>query len=58
MKCFHCKKEIDESKPHEITYPDGDIFHEACLKQYEIDRDKFFNEIIHDDCKFKDWLGF
>ena len=49
MKCFHCHKQIDETKPHEITAPDGDVFHLECLKEYEKERDIFFNEIIHDD---------
>lgn len=57
MKCFHCKKQIDKSKPHKVTAPDGDVFHIECLKQHEKDRDKFFNETIHDDKKFADYLG-
>lgn len=57
MKCFHCKIQIDESKPHKVTTPDGDVFHVECLKQYEKDRDKFFNETIHNDKKFVDYLG-
>lgn len=58
MICFHCKKEVDESKPHKITAPDGDVFHIECLKEHEKQRDKFFNEIIHDDKKYKDYMGF
>jgi hypothetical protein len=56
MKCFYCKKEIDEFKPHKVTAPDGDVFHENCLIEYEKERDVFFNEIIHSDDKFNKWL--
>ncbi len=57
MKCFHCRKKIDESEPHEITAPDGDIFHTKCLKEYEKEKERFYNEVIHDDKKFADWMG-
>lgn len=56
MKCFHCRKEINESKPHEVTSPDGDVFHLECLLEYEKEREIFFNEIIHDDKKFDNWM--
>lgn len=57
MKCFHCKKEIDESKPHKVTAPDGDVFHMECLKMFEKNKEKFLNETIHYDKKFYQWLG-
>lgn len=58
MKCFYCKKEIDESKPYEITAPDGDCFHKECLPKYKKERNEFFNKIILDDNKYNNWLGF
>ena len=57
MKCFECKKEIDKGKGYEVTAPDGDCFHKECLLKYEKERDIFFNDIIHDDKKFANWLG-
>ena len=58
MNCFHCGQKIDESKGYEITAPDGDAFHKKCLRKFKKERERFFNEIIHDDDKFYDWLGF
>jgi len=57
MKCFHCHKQIDESKPHKVTPPDGDVYHLECLKEHEKEKEMFFNEVIHDDKKFADWMG-
>lgn len=57
MKCFHCYKQIDESKPHKFTAPDGDVFHLDCLKEYEKEKERFYNKVIHDDKKFADWIG-
>jgi len=57
MKCFHCNKKIDESELSEVTAPDGDVFHIHCLEKYEKEREIFFNEIVHDDKKFADWMG-
>jgi len=57
MKCFHCKEEINESKGYEITAPDGDVFHKECLPKYEKERDSFFDNIIHRDILFANWMG-
>lgn len=57
MKCFQCYKQIDESKPHKVTAPDGDVFHLDCLKEYEKEKERFYSEVIHDDKKFADWMG-
>ena len=56
MKCDHCKKGIDETVPHEVTTPDGDCFHKVCYSKHKKERDKFFNEIVHDDKKFNNWM--
>jgi len=58
MKCFYCKKKIDESKPHKITSPDGDAFHKSCYKKFKKERKKFFKETVNNDKEFKEWLGF
>ena len=55
MKCFYCHKEIDEGRPHEITAPDGDVFHTHCLTEHNKERDAFFDEVIQDDEKFHRW---
>ena len=40
-----------------VTAPDGDVFHSNCLKEYEKEKERFYNEVIHDDKKFADWIG-
>lgn len=57
MKCFYCKKEIDESQHYDVTIPDGDCFHRDCLAKHEKEKERFFNSIIYDDKKFANWLG-
>ena len=57
MKCFHCKQEIKPGESYTVTAPDGDYFHPQCVAKYEKEKEKFFNETIHDDDKFFNWLG-
>jgi hypothetical protein len=57
MKCSYCNKKINELKPHIITPPDGDIYHEDCYEKYKKERDHFFNTVIQDDQKFADYMG-
>lgn len=56
MKCFHCNKKIKDNN-YVVTPPDGDFFHTECLPKHKKERDHFFNETIHDDKKFANWLG-
>ena len=55
MKCFHCRKEITDMG-YLTTVPDGDTFHNNCYEQFKLERDYFFDVIIHDDAKYRKWL--
>ena len=56
MKCWVCKGEVPEYGAILLTV-DGDF---ACSKDCEIkykrDRDHFFNVILPDDRKYKNWM--
>lgn len=56
MKCINqeCRK-----KPTDGVFVgvDGDmVCNEKCKVMYEKQKAKFFNETIHDDRKFTDWM--
>jgi len=56
MKCIHCHNEIvDESNMILITI-DGDFACTPdCKTKFETERDRFLNEVIHDDKKMEQW---
>jgi hypothetical protein len=56
MNCIHCHEEItDESRMILVTI-DGDFScSPECKTKYETERDRFFNEVIHDDKLMEQW---
>lgn len=59
IKCTFCKKDAERFGTAILLNQDGDfVCSEDCKLKYNREKDKFFNEIIHDDSKFFSWLGF
>lgn len=57
IKCCYCGGDVEKHINPILISPDGDfVCDETCKKNYENERDKFFNDIIHDDKKFENWL--
>tara|TARA_Y100000310_G_C20514350_1_gene730438 strand:- start:144 stop:338 length:195 start_codon:yes stop_codon:yes gene_type:complete len=57
MRCFKCKKEIIYEYKAILISCDGDfVCDENCKKNYIIERDRFFNDIIVSEDKCKEWL--
>ena len=55
MKCFHCQQEIKRNRI--LINQDGDfVCDEKCKKNYEKERDYFFNSIVHSEKETKNWL--
>ncbi len=55
MKCFQCKKEI-ENETKMTHMGDGDFVHDHCLNDYEKEKDEFF-ENIKNDGWYENWLN-
>jgi len=57
MKCFQCKKSIENELNMIVTAPDGDCFcDQRCKDAYERDKAHFLNVVIHDDTLYSNWL--
>jgi hypothetical protein len=54
MKCFECKKQI-EDEVNSIHVGDGDFVHKECYKKYESSKAKFFKN-IHKNEWYEKWL--
>ena len=55
MKCAQCGGNADTLDKRLLTM-DGDFAcSEACEKKYKAERDRFFNDVIHDDDKMAKW---
>jgi len=55
MKCFYCKKELDNNAI--LLDEDGDfVCNEICKMKYEEARDDFFDRIVHDEDLTERWL--
>lgn len=60
IRCVNenCGKNPMDSLAHVVVNCDGDMAcDEHCRAEYEKQRDKFFNETIHDDDKFAEYMG-
>jgi len=58
MRCVQCCKEISDGDTIIPMTPDGDFACGLiCKVRYEKERDRFFNEIVHDDKKFEEWMS-
>lgn len=57
MRCVNCGKTIGEFDSSLIISVDGDgVCNDSCHDKYLAKRDKFFNETVHDDTKFDNWI--
>lgn len=57
MKCFHCKKKIENELDMILISADGDfVCSKECQEGYEKEKDRFFSEIVHDEEKCRNWL--
>jgi len=60
MKCFHCKKKIEET-PSGIDGVwigcDGDALHHHCVKDYEREKDHFLNHTVQSEDTFLEWMN-
>lgn len=58
LKCAYCGKDAERFGNALLINTDGDfVCNDECKRNYEIDRDKFFNEILPHDDKFEEWLN-
>ena len=56
MKCWVCKGEVPEYGAILLS-GDGDFAcSKECEKRYKRERDHFFNVIVHDEERCKNWL--
>jgi len=56
MKCIHCHKEITNEYETILVTIDGGVACTAdCKTKFETERDRFFNEVIHDDKLMEQW---
>ena len=56
MKCSVCKGEVPDMFGFQLN-ADGDFAcSKECDRRYKRDRDHFFNVILPDDKKYKNWL--
>ncbi len=56
IKCTQCGDNCDEQKMILINQ-DGDfVCGTQCHQLYEAEKHRFFNDIVHDAQKTKDWL--
>jgi len=57
MKCSNCNKEIKNELGMKLLNSDGDFAcNEKCKKEYNSKKDKFFNEIVHNEKKTINYL--
>ena len=57
MTCFHCHKKIENELDMVLLDCDGDFVCNAeCARLYEKEKERFLNEIVHDEKKCEDWL--
>lgn len=57
MKCFHCRKKIENEQDMVLLNIDGDFAcNKKCEAEYKKDRDHFLNVTIHDDTLYDNWL--
>jgi hypothetical protein len=54
MKCFHCKKEIENESLMEHV-GDGDFVHTKCSEEFKKNREEFF-ENVGNDKWYNNWL--
>ncbi len=55
MRCCQCIKKFNHDGI--LVTCDGDfVCSNTCKINWENERDKFFNEIVHDDKKFEEWM--
>lgn len=60
IRCVNddCGKNPLDNPNHVVVNTDGDMAcDEHCKREYEKQRDHFFNVIIHDDAKFAAYMG-
>ena len=57
-KCFQCSKDIVDEQKMILISCDGDVVcGPTCERAYQAEKEYFFNEIVHDDKKFEDWMN-
>ncbi len=57
VRCTVCKQSAEGLDAVLLTC-DGDFAcSEACAEKWRKDRDHFFNNVIHDDQAFANWIG-
>jgi len=57
MNCIQCKKEIQDGDTITPVNYDGDmVCGMICLSMYKRDKEKFFEEVVHDEKKFQEWM--
>lgn len=54
MKCFHCKKEIENESLMEHV-GDGDFIHTKCSEEFKKNREEFF-ENVGNDKWYNNWI--
>ena len=55
-KCFQCWNPLPEHGAILISQ-DGDfVCSEKCRRDYETEKEHFFNDVVHDPKKFEDWM--
>ena len=56
MKCFQCKKEIENELDMVTAAPDGDCYcNDICYAKFKINRAEFFDNIGNDNW-YTEWL--
>jgi hypothetical protein len=55
MRCPYTDKELHEFNSTCVS-PDGDFVHNSAVKKHEADKKDFFENVIHDDKKFNEWI--
>jgi NAD-dependent SIR2 family protein deacetylase len=55
MNCIHCGKPVHEYYSTLMSM-DGDFACNSCVGAYKRAKDTFYNEVLPDDDKFKQWL--
>ena len=58
IKCFQCRKDIVDEQKMILISCDGDVVcNPTCARAYQAEKAHFFNEIVHDEKKFADWMN-
>ena len=58
MKCSQCHKEINNELDMVLINVDGDfVCSKQCQSDYEVEKNHFLNNIIHDDRKYSKWIS-